>query len=135
MRKKGTLLIYGIGHDVVEIERIRQMLDSSARITSYNVCYTKLLRLLCSLFPSYVWNGIPINFGILPLFALMLYGKLREGIILAVLYLLLYPLYAVRFTVLEFLLETGVFLYPFVLLNANYFKRIGSRGKVSYNFV
>lgn len=30
MRKKGTLLIYGVGHDVVEIERIRQMLDSSA---------------------------------------------------------------------------------------------------------
>ncbi|HEY4391322.1 MAG TPA: PAS domain-containing sensor histidine kinase, partial [Paenibacillus sp.] len=87
--------------------------------------------LLCSLFPSYVWSGIPINFGILPLFALMLYGKLGEGIILAVLYLLLYPLYAMRFTFLEFLLETGLFLYPFVLLTANYFKRIGRRGKVA----
>ncbi|GAA0373448.1 two-component system sensor histidine kinase NtrB [Paenibacillus motobuensis] len=114
--------------------RIPQPNGRQAYQTSYSMGLTytcTFSMLLCSLFPSYVWNGIPINFGILPLFALMLYGKLREGIILAVLYLLLYPLYAVRFTVLEFLLETGVFLYPFVLLNANYFKRIGSRGKVA----
>lgn len=114
--------------------RIPQPNGRQAYQTAYSMGLTytcTFSMLLCSLFPSYVWNGIPINFGILPLFALMLYGKLREGIILAVLYLLLYPLYAVRFTVLEFLLETGVFLYPFVLLNANYFKRIGRRGKVA----
>lgn len=113
--------------------RIPQPNGRQAYQTAYSMGLTytcTFSMLLCSLFPSYVWNGIPINFGILPLFALMLYGKLREGIILAVLYLLLYPLYAVRFTVLEFLLETEVFLYPFVLLNANYFKRISRRGKV-----
>lgn len=113
--------------------RIPQPNGRKAYQTDYSMGLTytcTFSMLLCSLFPSYVWNGIPINFGILPLFALMLYGKLREGVILGVLYLLLYPLYAMKFTVPEFLFETGILLYPFVLLTANFFKRIGRRGKV-----
>ncbi len=93
--------------------------------------YTCMLSmLLCSVFSTRLWDTIPINYGILPLFALMLYGRLREGIALGMFQLLLYPLFALNFTFSGLILETGMLLYPLVLLTSNYFKMTGRHGKV-----
>lgn len=86
--------------------------------------------LLCTVFSTHLWGEIPINYGILPLFALMLYGRLRDGILVGLLYLLLYPLFALNFTFSGFILETGMLLYPLVLIVSKYFKLTGRHGKV-----
>lgn len=87
--------------------------------------------LLCDIFASRLWEVIPLNFGILPLFALMLYGRFRDGVALALLQIILHPLFAVNYTLIGFIMETGILLYPFVLLTSRYFKRTGRQGKVA----
>lgn len=87
--------------------------------------------LLCDIFASRLWEAIPLNFGILPLFALMLYGRFRDGVALALLQVILHPLFAVNYTLIGFIMETGILLYPFVLLTSRYFKRTGRKGKVA----
>lgn len=86
--------------------------------------------LLCTVFSTHLWDEVPVNYGILPLFALMLYGRLRDGITVGLLYLLLYPLFALNFTFSGFILETGMLLYPLVLIVSGYFKMTGRHGKV-----
>ncbi|MFR9711848.1 two-component system sensor histidine kinase NtrB [Paenibacillus sp. MB22_1] len=92
-------------------------------------CFTSML--LCDIFASRLWEVSPLNFGILPLFALMLYGRLRDGVTLALLQIILHPLFAVNYTLIGFIMETGILLYPFVLLTSRYFKRTGRQGKVA----
>lgn len=107
--------------------------ERAGRKKSYSVglLYTcTLSMLLCSVFSTRLWDYIPINYGILPLFALMLYGRLRDGIALGLFHLLLYPLFALNFTFSGLILETGMLLYPLVLLTSNYFKMTGRHGKV-----
>ncbi|MGP0587171.1 two-component system sensor histidine kinase NtrB [Paenibacillus timonensis] len=87
--------------------------------------------LLCDIFASRLGDVIPLNFGILPLFALMLYGRFRDGVALALMQIILYPLFAVNYTLVGFIMETGLLLYPFVLLTSRYFKRTGRQGKVA----
>ncbi|MEC2346124.1 two-component system sensor histidine kinase NtrB [Paenibacillus barengoltzii] len=87
--------------------------------------------LLCDIFASRLWEVIPLNFGILPLFALMLYGRFRDGVALALLQIILHPLFAVNYTLIGFIMETGILLYPFVLLTSRDFKRTGRQGKVA----
>ncbi|GJM83976.1 hypothetical protein HMSSN139_64720 [Paenibacillus sp. HMSSN-139] len=87
--------------------------------------------LLCDIFASRLWDVIPLNFGILPLFALMLYGRLRDGVALALMQLILHPLFAVNYTLVGYILETGVLLFPCVLLTSRYFQRTGRQGKVA----
>ncbi|MBM6997567.1 PAS domain-containing protein [Paenibacillus sp. DXFW5] len=87
--------------------------------------------LLCDIFASRIEDVIPLNFGILPLFALMLYGRFRDGVALALMQIILYPLFAVNYTLVGFIMETGLLLYPFVLLTSRYFKRTGRQGKVA----
>ncbi|MGG6312601.1 two-component system sensor histidine kinase NtrB [Paenibacillus macerans] len=86
--------------------------------------------LLCAIFASRLWDVIPLDFGILPLFALMLYGRSRDGAALAGLQILIHPLFAVNYTLTGFILETGLLLYPFVLLTSRFFKKTGRQGKV-----
>ncbi|WP_068782787.1 two-component system sensor histidine kinase NtrB [Paenibacillus phocaensis] len=92
-------------------------------------CFTSTL--LCDIFASRLWDVIPLNFAILPLFALMLYGRIRDGVALALMQIILYPLFAVNYTLVGFVMETGILLYPFVLLTSRYFKRTGRQGKVA----
>ncbi|MDU0332973.1 ATP-binding protein [Paenibacillus sp. 3LSP] len=87
--------------------------------------------LLCDIFASRLWEVFPLNFGILPLFALMLYGRFRNGVALALLQIILHPLFAVNYTLIGFIMETGLLLYPFVLLTSRYFKRTSRQGKVA----
>lgn len=87
--------------------------------------------LVCEIFASRLWDVIPLNFGILPLFALMLYGRFRDGIALALMQLILHPLFAVNYTLVGFIMETGVLLYPLVLLASRFFKRTGRQAKVA----
>lgn len=87
--------------------------------------------LLCDIFASRIEDVIPLNFGILPLFALMLYGRFRDGVALALMQIILYPLFAVNYTLVGFIMETGLLLYPFVLLTSRYFKRTGRQSKVA----
>lgn len=87
--------------------------------------------LLCDIFASRLWEVTPLNFGILPLFALMLYGRFRDGVALALLQIILHPLFAVNYTLIGFIMETGILLYPFVLLTSRDFKRTGRQGKVA----
>ncbi|RRJ63784.1 PAS domain-containing protein [Paenibacillus oralis] len=87
--------------------------------------------LLCALFACRLWDTVPLNFGILPLFALILYGRFRSGAVLAALHIIIYPLYTINHTLAEIVLETGLPLYPFVFLASRYFKKTGRRGKVA----
>ncbi|WP_410770854.1 two-component system sensor histidine kinase NtrB [Fontibacillus sp. BL9] len=104
---------------------------SSKNSHSVGLLYTcTVSMLLCSIFSTRLWDEVPINYGILPLFALMLYGRLRDGIALALIQLLLYPLFALNFTFSGMILETGMLLYPMVLLASNYFKVTTRHGKV-----
>lgn len=89
-----------------------------------------LSMILCTLFSTRLWGHIPLNFAILPLFALMLYNRLFHGILLGCLHLLLYPVFAVNPTLSGFILNTGVLLYPLVLFFSRWFKTSGRHGKV-----
>lgn len=86
--------------------------------------------LLCALFASRLLDVIPLNFGILPLFALMLYGRLRDGVVLALLQVSIYPFFAVNYRLSGFILETGLLLYPLVLLTSRFFKKANRHRKV-----
>ncbi|GAA0134598.1 hypothetical protein YSY43_14380 [Paenibacillus sp. YSY-4.3] len=85
--------------------------------------------LLCALFSSPYDHVIPMEFGSLPLFALLLYGGLRAGIAAAVFRVALFPLYAVNYDFTGLLLETGLVLYPFILILSRRFKGMQRRDK------
>ncbi|MGZ7443374.1 two-component system sensor histidine kinase NtrB [Paenibacillus sp. TH7-28] len=87
--------------------------------------------LLCALFACRLWGIVPLNFGILPLFALILYGRFRSGAVLAALHIIIYPLYTINYTLAGIVLETGLPLYPLVFLASRYFKKTSRRGKVA----
>ncbi|MGV2794997.1 PAS domain-containing sensor histidine kinase, partial [Clostridium perfringens] len=64
--------------------------DAEGEIRKYpyaaELLYTcTLSMLLCLIFSTRLWGNIPLHYGILPLFALMLYGRLREGAALGLL--------------------------------------------------
>lgn len=110
--------------------------DAEGEIRKYpyaaELLYTcTLSTLLCLIFSTRLWGDIPLHYGILPLFALMLYGRLRDGIALGLLHLILYPLFALNFTLPKLMLETGFLLYPLVLLSSNRFKKTDRRGKIA----
>lgn len=98
---------------------------------SVEFVYTCALSMvLCAFFSTWLWGQIPVDFGILPLFALMLYGSLRAGIALGLIRLLIYPMFALNFTFTDFILETGLLLYPLVLWTSRFFKTIGRHRKI-----
>ncbi|MGC5776867.1 ATP-binding protein [Paenibacillus pabuli] len=79
--------------------------------------------LLCLLFAYYASSvSVPISMGIVPLTLVILYCKPRIGVMLSVLHVLFYFLFAHPYNLFEFLLQTGVLLYPIVWLSAKRFK-------------
>lgn len=87
--------------------------------------------ILCSLFSPRLLGTLHLDFAILPLFALMLYSRMAEGVFLASLHLVLYPVFAVNPTFSGFILDTGLLLYPLVLFFSKSFYRSGRKGKVA----
>ncbi|MEF2966166.1 ATP-binding protein [Paenibacillus sp. M1] len=120
-------LFYGKCASVSSSQERNELQKSYSGVLVYTCTFSMLL---CTIFSTRLWNDIPLNYGILPLFALMLYGRLRDGVAIGLLHLLLYPLFALHFTFSGFILETGMLLYPMVLLTSNFFKMAGRHGKV-----
>ncbi|AZK44847.1 ATP-binding protein [Paenibacillus lentus] len=84
------------------------------------ICAASML--LCALFSQTYSDIIPLEFGIMPLFVLMLYSRLRLSIVMGVFRMALFPLYAVNYTITGWLLETGLLLFPFILWSAGRFR-------------
>ncbi|MGN7360762.1 ATP-binding protein [Paenibacillus sp. SAF-054] len=71
--------------------------------------------LLCSLFSTSLFQLIPLNLGILPLFIGMLYGGFKSGLPLAGLYLLCDYSFSEVWSVSGLILHTGLLLYPLLV--------------------
>lgn len=82
-----------------------------------------LSMLLCLLFALHADIGnIPISLSIVPLTLAILYCKPAIGLTLSILHLLYYCLFAHSYNLYEFLIQTGILLYPIVWLSAGRFK-------------
>lgn len=104
--------------------------DSKTLYTTGFLLTCTLSILLCSLFSDVLWGDIPLNLGIIPLFSFLLYARVRDGVILALLQLMIYPLFVVNYTLSGWVLETGVIFYPIILLVSRRFKMSGLYGKI-----
>ncbi|WP_110930366.1 ATP-binding protein [Paenibacillus bouchesdurhonensis] len=101
--------------------------DDSAPQSTYSFGLTAICAasmLLCALFSRTYSDIIPLEFGNMPLFALMLYGKPRTGIAMGIFRVALFPLYAADYTITSMIVETGLLLFPFILMSARRFKRM-----------
>lgn len=88
---------------------------------------------VCSLvisvfFSNYLHEYIPLSYGLVPLFAAMLYERLGNAVVLGILQLVLYLLTEPS-TLPGFLLNTGVLVFPLILLSGNKFRRSTPAGK------
>ncbi|WP_068614232.1 two-component system sensor histidine kinase NtrB [Paenibacillus tuaregi] len=101
------------------------------RNSYYNIllCSCLISILICSTFSTYLFGIIPLNYFLPSLFIGMLYGRLRDGLILAAVQLIIYILIT-PFKGIGFLLDTGLVLYPMVLLSSARFKRGGRQAKL-----
>lgn len=79
--------------------------------------------LLCSMFSTSIFNYIPLNLGILPLFIGMLYGGYKTGLPLAGLCLLCDFIFNPNWTVLGLFLHTGLPLYPLLIWMSPKFRK------------
>lgn len=113
-----------------ESERQEERRDTKESYSTGFMLTCMISMVLCSLFSDQLWGVIPLNFGIVPLFALMLYGRMRDGIVLALLQLIIYPIFTENYTITGLILETGVLLYPIILLASNRFKKSDRYGKI-----
>ncbi|MFD3261420.1 ATP-binding protein [Paenibacillus lentus] len=110
----------------------KRMSGNSAAKSTYSlglavICAASIL--LCALFSRTYPDMIPLEFGSMPLFALLLYGRLREGIAIGIFRAALFPLYAVNYTLTGWLIETGFLLVPFILMSAGRFKEMQRQDK------
>lgn len=79
--------------------------------------------LLCLLFAHYANPAaIPISLGVVPLTISILYCRPVVGLTLTLLHVIAYFLIGHPYTLYEFLLQTGILLYPIVWLTARRFK-------------
>lgn len=79
--------------------------------------------LLCLLFALYGSPvSVPISLGIVPLTLVILYCRPRVGLMLSLLQILFYFLFAHPYNLYGFLFQTGILLYPIVWLSAKRFK-------------
>lgn len=88
-----------------------------------------LSMIFSSLFSTYLHGYIPLSYGLVPLFTAMLYERLRTSIILAVLQLLLYFCFSDTQSIFGFLLDTGLLVFPLVLMSGDRFKQSDRKGK------
>lgn len=86
--------------------------------------------LICSLFSTYLFGIIPLNYFLPSLFIGMLYGRLRDGLILAAVEIIIYTIMMSPLKGTGFFLDTGLVLYPMVLLSSGRFKRSGRHAKL-----
>lgn len=91
--------------------------------------------LFCALFSRPYHDVIPMEFGSLPLFTLLLYGRLRTGLAVAVFRVALFPMYAVNHNLTGLLLESGLALYPFILMLSRRFKSMQRHDKAVVLFL
>ncbi|USB33817.1 ATP-binding protein [Paenibacillus sp. YPG26] len=84
---------------------------------------------ICSLFSSELFGIIPLNYFLPSLFIGILYGRRRDGLILAAVELVIYAVMETPFDLPDFLLHTGLCMYPLVFLAAGRFKRSGRHAK------
>ncbi|WP_055106545.1 ATP-binding protein [Paenibacillus ihumii] len=94
--------------------------QSAASITLAALCAASIL--LCALFSRSPWDEIPLDFGNMPLFALLLYGSWRAGLAAMIVRAAVFPLYAVHYTWTGWLVETGLLLCPLILISFRRFK-------------
>ncbi|MNK27888.1 Sporulation kinase E [compost metagenome] len=101
------------------------------RTSYYNMLLVSCLIsiLICSLFSSNLFGIMPLNYFLPSLFVGMLYGRRRDGLILAGVELVIYAIMKPPFNSSGFLLNTGLCLYPMVFLVAGRFKRSGRHAK------
>ncbi|MNS27059.1 Sporulation kinase E [compost metagenome] len=101
------------------------------RTSYYNMLLVSCLIsiLICSLFSSNLFGIMPLNYFLPSLFVGMLYGRRRDGLILAGVELVIYAIMKTPFNSSGFLLNTGLCLYPMVFLVAGRFKRSGRHAK------
>ncbi|MGF9700747.1 two-component system sensor histidine kinase NtrB [Paenibacillus sp. MABNR03] len=99
-----------------KVERNGVMLTSLALTSAASM-------LLCLLFVHYAGPvDVPISLGIVPLTLVILYCRPVIGLTLTLLHVLFYFLLAHPYNMYEFLLQTGILLYPIVWLSASRFK-------------
>ncbi|RUT31548.1 PAS domain S-box protein [Paenibacillus zeisoli] len=101
------------------------------RTSYYNTLLVSCLIsiLICSLFSSDLFGIIPLNYFLPSLLVGMLYGRRRDAVILALVELVIYVIMKPSFNSSGFLLDTGLCLYPVVLMVAGRFKRSGRHAK------
>lgn len=84
---------------------------------------------LCSLFASTLFDIVPLNFGLIPLFIAILYGGYTWGLLLATLHVVCYFVFDYYSTNTNFLLHTGILIYPFLFYLSPFFLKDPLLGK------
>jgi signal transduction histidine kinase len=79
--------------------------------------------LMCSVFSTPLFQLIPLNLGILPLFIGMLYGGYKSGLPLAGLYLLCDFYFNERWSVFGIFIHTGLLFYPLLVWMSPNFRK------------
>ncbi|GGA32687.1 two-component system sensor histidine kinase NtrB [Paenibacillus physcomitrellae] len=82
-----------------------------------------------SIFTTKLYGIIPLTYGMVPLFAAMLYEKTVYSLLLAALQLVLYIINEDFRNLSDFLLVTGLLIFPLVLLSKKKFLVMSRRGK------
>lgn len=111
------LLHLGLSRQTVAKAGYHRMILTSFAATSV---VSMLLCLLFALYGSPV--SVPISLGIVPLTLVILYCRPRVGLMLSLLQILFYFLFAHPYNLYGFLFQTGILLYPIVWLSAKRFK-------------
>lgn len=84
---------------------------------------------VCSIFASRLFDLVPLNLGLIPLFIAILYGGYKWGIFLAALNVICYFVFDDHITSTNFLLHTGILVYPFLFHLSPYFLKEPLLGK------
>ncbi|ANS77388.1 PAS domain-containing sensor histidine kinase [Paenibacillus yonginensis] len=82
-----------------------------------------------SIFSTKLYGVIPLAYGMVPLFAAMLYEKTIYSLLLAALQMLLYFISENFWTLSDVLLNTGLLIFPLVLLSKKRFLDLSRKGK------
>ncbi|WP_223067034.1 two-component system sensor histidine kinase NtrB [Paenibacillus caui] len=85
--------------------------------------------ILSSMFTTNLYGIIPLSYGMIPLFAAMLYEKFGYSVAMAGLQLLLCYAFTDFFSFTSFILNSGLLVCPLVLLSGGRFKTMSRRGK------
>ncbi|WP_138494949.1 two-component system sensor histidine kinase NtrB [Paenibacillus pinistramenti] len=82
-----------------------------------------------SIYTTELFGIIPLSYGMVPLFTAMLYEKFAYSAVLAVLQLVLFTVFQEFWTLSNFLLDTGLLIFPLVLMSRTRFLVLTRTGK------